>query len=443
MSDDGPSGTCPETLPDAFVAAIPEEAPTESLSRRPYRTLGVLGKGGMGEVVRCFDPALGRVVARKVQHTPSEKAARLMQFEARLIAFLDHPGVVPVYDIERASADRAAYTMKVLRGQTLWDRMRQVAQERRYPPLSEALTIITRLSEAMANAHDKGVLHLDLKPANVMLEPLGGVVIIDWGVATIYDPGPYLRFLHGVGEQVDPADVQSPVTGRIGTPPYMSPEQLLDPRDSLGPPADIFAAGVLLYRLLTLRAAYTSPPGARAKELARLRYTAPPRPIPELRVDVSPTLAAICHKMLAPDPADRYATFHEVLADLRGLSDVGAAARERELQPGVVLCREGERSGRAFQVLSGEVSISIDKGGQRVEVARRGVGEIIGEMSVLSDLPHSATVTATQPTRVRVLSPELLQAELDKASPLVARMLRGLSDRLIDQTRREKERGGG
>ncbi len=405
-----------------------------------YRTLDMLGMGGTARVQRCFDTELGRFVARKTPLTRDQIAADHLMSEARLMAFLDHPGVVPIYSVDPDEKDGIpSYTMKVLTGLTLADRMENLRADGRLMPISEAVDIFTRVAQTMANAHDKGVLHLDLKPANVVLQSLGHVVVIDWGVAWFHDTRPYAAHLAAGGSHVEPGKVQMPIdAAAAGTAPYMSLEQLTWTRDRLGPPADIFSMGVILYRMLTGHRPY--PRNGEVQEHIDARLNILPHPVHHLRADVSHGLSQICHRMIAVDPQDRFQTFRQVLDALRDLSDVAENALLMELDEGEILFEEGEPSGAVYQVLEGEMQVTIDVEGQRTLIATLGVGEILGELAMLSNQARSARVHATKPTLVREMTPELIQQELDKVHPLVGHIVRSLSDRLIKEVDAKKSK---
>lgn len=408
--------------------------PTDRTQR--YRTLNTLGEGGTARVVRAFDTRIQRFVARKEPLEPGPETNAHLLDEARLMAFLDHPGVVPVYTIDD-DPEHPSYTMKIVTGRTLMQVLKLHAQNESHLPLSEVLNVFTRVCETMANAHDKGVLHLDLKPGNIMLQPFGHVIVMDWGIACFHDPRPYVAYLSAGGIQVDPDALRRNIEGATGTRPYMSLEQLTRPRSELGPPADIFSAGVMLYMMLTGKRPY--PKTGSLDDQIRARTEASPMPVEQVRSDVALGLADICHRMLAVKAHQRYATFREVLEDLNALTDVAASALLMDLEPGEVLFSEGDPSGAVYQVREGEVEISIEVDGERKVIATLGPGEVFGELAMLSNAPRSATVRARQATLIAELTPELIQQELSKVHPLVGHIVRSLSDRLIGEVDKRRQ----
>jgi len=391
-----------------------------------YRELDVLGVGGCGRVVRAWDDTLKRIVAHKrVLPDQPEALGPMLRHEARLLAWLDHPGTVPVFD--GGFDDQGAYyTMRVLDGETLRKRLDREGKL----SIREAIRVLARVSETMANAHAKGVLHLDLKPANIMLMPHGHVCLLDWGVARFHDLAAYQAFRASVGDAERPEEAG--YQGVAGTPAYMPVEQVAG--TGVEPTADIYAAGTILYEMLigTLPHDSRSPVAVLRKAITEV---VPPR---RRRADVPEALEQLCLAMIAADPSRRPASFEDVLAHLDRLHSGPSAAAERHLSPGEVLFREGEAGSAAYQILEGAMAIRVRGPEGSTELARRGVGDLVGEMAVVSGSPRSATVVALEPTRVAVVTSEVIEGALEASNPLVARMLRSLVDRLRQEADRAR-----
>jgi Tol biopolymer transport system component len=223
-----------------------------------YEVVGLLGRGGMGEVYRARDRLLGREVALKVLPAPlaavPERVARF-QREARLLAALTHPGIAALYGV---AEDRGveALVLELVEGPTLADRLAAGAL-----PMDDVLALGRAIAEAVAAAHARGVLHRDLKPANIKLPPGGGVKILDFGLARAMAPA------EGEDTAVAPTDLTSLAEGALlGTAPYMSPEQVRgEPADAR---SDIWAFGCVLFEMLTGTRAFTG--DTRAEVCARV-----------------------------------------------------------------------------------------------------------------------------------------------------------------------------
>ena len=281
-------------LSDAALRRLAEAADFPDLTGTRYEAVERIGRGGMGTVYTARDRELDRLVALKVLRLPdpgSEAIARMLR-EARIIARLEHPSIVPVHDVGRLPDGRAYYTMKLVRGRRLDEHARTVTA------LPELLRQYERICEAVAFAHDAGVIHRDLKPENIMVGPFGEVLVMDWGVAKLRGE----RAAAGGGDAPSPDDASDTDHGTVlGTPGYMAPEQAAGQIELVDERTDVFALGAILYFLLTKRV----PPAAGPIEPAR-----------SVHRDVPKALDAICRKALATAPADRYADVQALGADV-------------------------------------------------------------------------------------------------------------------------------
>lgn len=255
------------------VVAWPE-LPTER-----YTIVEPIGRGGMGMVFSARDAQLGRDVAIKVSNAaaPGSELDERLREEARILATLEHPGIVPIHDIGRLADGRMFYVMKLIRGETLTTHAATLASE------SARLGVFERLVETVAFAHSAGVVHRDLKPSNVMAGSFGEVLVLDWGVAAI------------VGD--DSAGL------RAGTRGFMAPEQHRGEVARAGPRADVYSLGALLCWLLT-----GDLPSDSIDHRA-VRRSREDEPIPA-------RLRSIVLRCLSPEPAARYADAGDLAADL-------------------------------------------------------------------------------------------------------------------------------
>jgi len=291
-------------LSNAVVGHLRDVATWPDLADGRYTGVRPLGSGGMGRVFAARDEPLGRDVAIKISHAPvagSDLDARLRQ-EARVLAQLEHPGIVPVHDLGRLGDGRLFYVMKLVQGQTL-------AQSPAPATESAALSVFERVADAVAFAHAHDVIHLDLKPSNIMIGAFGEVLVMDWGVAKVLAPqllsSPVPQFLSSPVPQLPSSPVpqlpSSPVPNVAGTPGFMAPEQATG--GVLGPASDVYALGALLFWLLC----GTAPPGDMATVTSMLKGRAPRLPR---------RLRAIVTQCLAHDPPRRYPDAPAVVADL-------------------------------------------------------------------------------------------------------------------------------
>ena len=329
-----PEGAGAGHLPGTSPSAPPAKAATAGSTRAPkvarigrYPVTGVLGRGGIGEVLQVYDPDLGRAIAVKILRDSRDPVMRrAFAFEARVLGHLQHPHIVPVHELGTDDEGRPYFTMLRIDGRTLHDRLAELARTPRIDATDELLDAFTKLCSAVAYAHDRGVLHLDLKPANVMLGRYGQVQLVDWGLARLADPHACdLEDLAGLRESgldvgADEAgDVWMPGSHRVmGTPAYMPPEQAFGPRAELDRRADVYALGAILYHILCRLPPYLGEDAATLFAQLGAGPPTPPRrraPDPIARY-IPAALEAICLRAMARDPAKRYATVDELRRDL-------------------------------------------------------------------------------------------------------------------------------
>jgi len=286
-----------------------------------YRITQRIGQGGMGTVYLAEDRALGRSVALKVirDGVLNKESIDRMSREARIIARLEHPGIVPVHDIGTLADGRVYYVMKWVQGRRLDEHFDASAG------LPEKLRVFQRVCETVAFAHAHRVIHRDLKPQNVMVGPFGEILVLDWGLAkAVPDPPADLT-----PESSIPQDRSSEANSRetshgtiLGTPGYMSPEQALGAVNRIDERSDVFALGGVLYFLLTGQAPQAV---EQSDEGGLLRV--PPR---QRNRTVPRRLEAICLKALSSDPEYRYTGAEELAAEVVRFLDGQAVLAYRE-----------------------------------------------------------------------------------------------------------------
>ena len=304
-----------------------------------FEAVTTIGRGAMGEILLARESTLGREVALKrilPEKADEERLVEHFEREARITAQLDHPGIVPVYEMTRQADGALAYTMKVVRGQTLQSlitRCRETVEAGGSMPehlaLPARLSHLVKVCEAVHYAHERGFIHRDLKPANIMIGPFSEVYVMDWGIARAVGHRETLeeaRALQaGEGGEVHLDSNSTAVV--LGTPRYMAPEQARGEQHNLGPHSDQYSLGLILQELVTLEPALPGQGPATLVSFAADGIRKTPRPIREhARVDGE--LRAIIDKACAVEIGDRYPSLRELSADVvRYLGGREVAAR--------------------------------------------------------------------------------------------------------------------
>ncbi|HUS32708.1 MAG TPA: serine/threonine-protein kinase [Kofleriaceae bacterium] len=264
-----------------------------------YQLGTMIGKGGMGEVMAAHDQRIGRDVAFKRMRNADASGDALARFlrEARIQARLDHPAVVPVYELGKDAEGRPFFTMKRLTGKTLTAHLAD-----KDAPRQPLLRAFAEVCLAVELAHSKGVIHRDLKPSNIMLGDFGEVYVLDWGIARVMG-GRRRAPTNGMqADDIDSVPGEGTMTGdMLGTPGYMSPEQMRGQLD-VGPKADVYSLGSILFEILTGEPLHPRGHASVASTLT-MEEASPAQRKPER--NIAPELDAACASTLVADPQKR------------------------------------------------------------------------------------------------------------------------------------------
>ncbi|HEY7358341.1 MAG TPA: protein kinase, partial [Ktedonobacterales bacterium] len=284
----------------------------------PYEIRALLGAGGMGQVYRAHDPRLERDVAIKVLSASlAQEPGYLERFrrEARAVAKLNHPNIVQVYDFGE-QGDLTYLVMPLISGGTL----REYLAHRQVLPLAEALSITEQMANALQYAHEQGLVHRDVKPANILMTSEGRALLSDFGIVRLV-------------QKDDNAATLTHLGAFVGSPEYAAPEMIVGkPVDRR---VDVYALGVILFQMLTGRMPFA---GATPVVLMMMQAQQPPPPPRSINPDIPPAVEAVILKALAKESGERFQTAAELLAALRAAiagPSAGAGYTQASLPGGI------------------------------------------------------------------------------------------------------------
>jgi serine/threonine-protein kinase len=390
----------------------------------------------MGSVYEVFDGFLWRTVAAKFVRAdvpdPEELASAFLE-EARITAQLEHPNVIPVYDLGLDPARGVFFCMKLLRGRSL----QELFADAHAGPLTRAtlrrlLTVVLRVCDALSFAHGRGVVHRDVKPENVLVGSHGQVYLTDWGIALVKAP-----VTPASGSAVElPPDARGTAGGKTlaGTVAYMAPEQAGERLAEVDARTDVYGLGGILHHLLTGRAPHEEANVVRSLESARRGTVRPIQPN-SAWPDVPPGLVEIALKALSADPAARHQTADEFADELVGFLDGGGWFATEEFAAGSAIVTEGEPGDTAYIIVEGRCRVSKLVGETDTFVRELGPGDVFGETAVLATRTRTASVVAIDHVLVKIVTREALESELS-GSPILGSFMRALVDRFVDLERR-------
>jgi len=307
---------------------------------------------------------------------------------------------VPVYELGQSAGKVPYFTMKLVQGVSLshWLRGRAPGSSER---LEGGLEIFLKVCEAIAYAHDCGVVHRDLKPDNVMVGTFGQVYVMDWGLARLTKSAP-----------ASGARAQMEAEGAVGTPPFMAPEQARGNPKEMDERTDVFGLGAILYQIVSGRLPYG--PLRPAQEILELAKAGQVVPIDQAlgNLPVAKRIRQIVMRALSRAPADRYQSVPELAADVRRFLRGGLHLPTKTFAPGDVVIREGDVGDAAYMIASGTCRAFRTVDGREETLATMGAGDVFGEMALLLYEPRAATVVAVDEVTLLVLDKQTLSEGL-------------------------------
>lgn len=408
-----------------------------------YRFDGEIAGGGMGVIYKVFDKELHRNLAMKVlkakHNLPAEEMEVISQLfceEAQITAQLEHPNIVPVHDIGVLADGNIYFTMKIVAGEALSVILKRLQREdpqyRQKYTLTKLLIIFRKVCDAVAFAHSRNVIHRDIKPDNIMIGCYGEVILMDWGIG---------KFMGTKNLSPDEAraniyslrtckDFHNTETGTImGTPFYMSPEQVLGNNESIDKFSDIYLLGATLYQILTLVPPHT---GSDRKTLftnivqGKLIHPQERSPAQQIAKE----LCRITMKAMARDKQDRYQSIQELCHDIDAFLQGDIMSMPLQFRRGEFLIHQGKIGTEGYVLLKGKVEVFQNIGNKKILLTTLQPGDIVGEMAIISSDKRTADVVASEDTEVLVINEEQIREVLKRVPPWLEKVLSKLVERL-------------
>lgn len=424
------SSTAPRTR-ELFHDEAQQHVPSilVSATSQRFQDRGIIAKGGMGSVHIAFDSVLLRKVAQKFLDQNQENDASIVQQfveEARITGQLDHPNVVPVHELAVGQDRQLFFTMKYIDGETYGDLIRRFHRSPNDPEeLYRLLQVFLKVCDAVGFANERGVIHCDIKPDNIMVGGFGQVYVMDWGVAVLRPT-----------ESADAVQLgNSERTAQYvgGTLSYMAPEQAWGRPEDVTAATDVYGLGGLLHYLLT-----SKPPNydtTRLDGVGNPRNIARESSLPQ----VPPGLCHIAERCLSVRPSKRYSSAAEVKVAVEAFIAGGGWFAVASFAMGSVILQQGDAGDSAFVITEGLCDCWTEAPNgdpaSRTFIRTMGPGEVFGEMAVLTGRPRSATVTAKTAVKARIITQESLEQEL-RRNPLLGSFVRTIAQRFAESESR-------
>jgi serine/threonine-protein kinase len=409
------------------VAGLPHAA--EAKRRWTFERL--IAEGGTGFVHQVYDRLMERRVALKIlkpELVGSKHGIDLFLQEPRVAARLPHPHIVPIYEVGRHEVHGCFFTMELVQGAQLEERIRVPGKEGWGPAQALPLVgVFRKVCDALAFAHSRGVVHADVKPENIRVGEFGQVYLMDWGLARVVDHEMWA--VDPISATGEPDRLSNPavIPGVSGTPSYMAPEMVGG--EPPGRRTDIFAMGVTLYRIVTGERPF---PGENISELLsalRAGGFSPPRAARH-GAWIPPELERIVLKGMALDPAERYPDASALAADLHRLTRIGTQFPVVEFQTGERITRAGKTPDATYVILKGSCGVYGIANRSEVLLDELGPGQILGEEAIFAESGASLTSTvALEPTSASRLTREAMKTDISAMAPWIGTVLKALGER--------------
>lgn len=424
-----------ESIPVAGANGVtPAQVRAEGIPTPAHlRIFPELARGGMGRIHPATDRNLLRHVALK-RLDPSLATQPFYRdgfiAEAQITGQLEHPNIVPVHELAMDEKGVPYFTMKLVQGipfnRWLSDPSRPLGSTER---LEEGLEIFTKICDAVAYAHHRGVIHRDLKPENIMVAGFGQIYVMDWGLSRLT----LTRPASGSAAQME-------AHGPVGTPGYMSPEQARGNPDEMDDRSDVFGLGAILYEIVSGTTPFGD--GHDIDLLIAQTQVGAVKSIDEATagIGISKRLREIVARATAPKPEDRQQSVVELRRDVSSFLRGGLHLPRKLFLPGALIVREGAAGDAAYMIVSGRCRAYRTVGDQQETLAIMGGGDVFGEMALLLDEPRAASVEAVDRVTVLVLD-KATMAEGIGVDGWTGALVRALAQRFRDLEKQVRSSG--
>ena len=449
----------PKLRPEEILMGIAHEKEyfkrviSRDLDEGKYVIQRKLKSGGMGDVYYIYDKDFERCSAMKVILPELKHDSRIIDSfitEARVTAQMEHPNIIPVHDMGFLPEHGIYFTMKLMKGEPLNNILQKIEiGDRDYIKkydLFMLLSIFRKVCDAVAFAHSKKILHRDIKPHNIMVGDYGEVLLMDWGLSKRIGDEDNLgttkekkkkgkKKVASSGIEFDKHDWETTELGVVkGSPAFMSPEQALGDVTALDERSDIFLLGATLYHIFTFYPPYLGDDVFDIVLQARNHDLIPPEELGTGRLGIPVDLSRIIMKALSKQKDDRYSSVEELANDIDAFLRGEINFRHKIFKKDELLMREGELGSESYIIVEGEVQVYKKVNGKRIEISVLKKGDIVGEMSIITSEPRTASVVALQKTEVMVLNQDLFKEYLGKSPTWLSKTFISLAERLTVAT---------
>jgi tRNA A-37 threonylcarbamoyl transferase component Bud32 len=386
------------------VPKLPKRRPV--VGTRPWlEDRGEFARGGMSRLNRAYQQTLRRIDAMKIldQEAMTDLAARLRFIEeAQITGQLDHPNIPPIYDFWTDPAGDVQFTMKLVDGCTLKDRINEKQPGDRSERDWEALLrIFVKVCDALSFAHSKGVIHRDIKPDNIMVGAYGQVYLMDWGCVHLL-PDAAER---GISIEREGGTTLDPPQCILGTPAYMAPEQAWAEVSEIDERTDVYLMGAMLFEMLCGVPPHAGETVVEAVRSAQKGEVEHPQQVVGRDARLPPELCRIALQALSSSKDERYPSMEAMRLEIENALRVGWWFASQTFGDGELVVAHGEQAEAAYIITKGQCEVFRMHEGKRVVLRRLGPGEVFGETAILTEQQtRTASVAAVGEATTTVIT---------------------------------------